>query len=129
MKDPKIIALRVRIGKEITGNPDFKNEDFVGIDAKDKIAITNAMKREIAANPNDYAPTQVKIANTPEIENIEEFTFSDVVESAVEGAGEGAIGFGKNLGSGLKLALTLASLASGAFAVVKLSELLKTGKK
>lgn len=128
MKDPKIIALRERIGKEVTGNTEFISSDYVKLDPSTQIAITNTMKAEIASNPEEYSPEQVKVANSPEIGDIEEFTFGDAVSSAVQGAGEGASKFGLNLGSGIQTALTLGALASGAFAVVKLVELLNKKK-
>lgn len=123
MIDPKIIDLRVKTGKEVTGNPEFSANDYAGLDPQTKIKITNAMKAEIAANPEEYSETQVKIAKTPEIGDIEEFTFGDAVKSAGEGAAKGAFEFGGNL----KMLLTLAALASGAVAVIKLVELV--GKK
>lgn len=127
MKDPKIIELRVRIGKEVTGNPNFKNSDFVGLDAKDKIAITNLMKAEIAANPEEYSDSQVKIANTPDIEQIDEFTVGDAVDvftdEIVEQVEEKTTGFGKTI----NLVLIVGGILGAGFAISKAVELF--GKK
>lgn len=128
MKDPKIIALRQRIGQEVTGDPEFLAADFVKLDPKEQIAITNLMKAEIATRPDDFTVSQVELAESPSIEAPEDFTLGDVVAAGVEGAGEGAKKFGSSLGGGLKLVLTLAAIASGGLAVIKLLEFVEKRK-
>ena len=113
------------IGQRVTGNPSFNGDVNLSTDYRDatpdqQITITNQMKAYIRDHPSEF-PAQQKIANTPDIQLTDEYTFGDKVATFSEEfgnqalrVGEGVAGVGNGIVNTLSLAkwvLPLAGLA------------------